>query len=123
MLKRCLLSLAFLLVACTAAVTSPTVEVRVSTSTVGASPELQATATPIAPPRDLPDGFEQILGVDEVPLVQDGPGLWRLYDEDAQVVCYLYGANFTEGMGDGSRRNHSWSGLSCLPVSATEFGK
>lgn len=122
LMRRWLFTLTFILVACTATVTSPTIEVTVSTSTAGASPEIQATSTPIAAPRDLPDGFEQIAGVDDLPLVQDGPGLWRLYDEEAQVVCYLYGANYNQVTG-GQANGWNWSGLSCLPAHETELGK
>ena len=67
----------------------------------------EPTITPSPTPIDLPDTVQLV--TDQVP-VPPGRGLWRVYDEEAQVVCYIYGANSD---------TLAWSGLSCLPVSQT----
>lgn len=104
-----LIGLSLVLAACASTVATVTDGIQTATGFAQATPEA---------PRNLPDKFEQIAGVDQVPLPQDGPGVWRFYDEQAQVVCYIYGANRVEG-----GNSQSWSGMSCLPASQTELGK
>lgn len=112
------------LVACSAAVTAPTVQVIPSVSPVSAQSTTAPSASPTPDIRTLPSKFEQIGAENDLPLPQDGPGMWRFYDQEAQVVCYVYGATRHEVLGVGTlTADFSWSGLSCLPASQTALGK
>jgi hypothetical protein len=66
------------------------------------------------------------LRVIALPGPDDGGGVWRFYDKDAQVVCYVYGSAggvAPAGLGGSQDVKVSYSGLSCLPVSQTSLGK
>lgn len=129
MRNRLMWSFVLLLVACSTAIAAPTIEVRPSVAPVAAdtsapaaasatSPQTAApTAAPTASTVKLPDMFERIADKDHVP-PGGVTGMYRFYDQQAQVVCWIYGADqqFTGG-------DVAYSGMSCLPANQTALGK
>ena len=50
-----------------------------------------------------------------------GSGLYRMFDQEAQVVCYIYNNFFTMGYPMKPAQPATYSGISCLPVSETNL--
>jgi hypothetical protein len=51
-------------------------------------------------------------------------GVWRFYDQEAQVVCYVYkDTEGTGGIGGVPFQALPYSGMSCLPINQTALGK
>lgn len=48
-------------------------------------------------------------------------GVWRFYDQQAQVVCYIYGD--WELLATNTTSFPTYSGMSCIPVDQTALGK
>ena len=142
--KNLIVSVVIAIILAAACTVAPTITIEIKTTTTSAnaspsteqivtqaiieSPIVQDPATATIKPEpittlSLPDKYEKVAGVDEVPLPEEGPGLWRVYDEKAQVVCYVYGVNQLQRTGSGEGFMQSWSGLSCLSVANTSLGK